>query len=225
MSEDSKAIEETAKAIGKGIDVADKVGTFIAPLIKGSLEQGIGIFEDKLKYARWERQVRLMCRATEFMKKCGITEVINPIPLKFAVPLLQGASLEDDDELQDLWAKLLVNAISNKGIELRRVYIDILERLSPLEAKIIDKIYSIPFNENQHKFLVTYLLPDNMEVITEGKSETDYPRLSNKDIEMALIDLARIGCISPMRSIGGGEIYSFINLTHLGNNFHEACTL
>lgn len=41
---DDDTIQETAKTVGKGIDFANRVGQFIAPLIRGSVEQGIGIF-------------------------------------------------------------------------------------------------------------------------------------------------------------------------------------
>lgn len=219
-----ETIQETSKTIGKGIDLAQKVGDFIAPLIAGSMEQGIGIFEDKLKYMRWERQIRLMDRAKDFMKERAITEINNPIPMKLAIPLLQGASLEENDNLQDLWAKLLVNSISNKGIELKRVYIDILERLSPLEAKMLQKIYDLPFHENQHKFILTYRLPEYVEVLNDDNNER-VPPLNNPDVELALINLSRIGCISPVRTYGGGELYYLINLTLLGNKFYEACKL
>lgn len=40
MSDESKVTEESVKTIGKGIDLVDKVGGFIAPLIKGSLQEG-----------------------------------------------------------------------------------------------------------------------------------------------------------------------------------------
>jgi len=223
MGDELKAIEESAKTIGKGIDFANKVGGFIAPLIKGSLEQGIGIFEDKLKYTRWERQVRLMNRAYEFMKESGLDEITRALPLKFAVPLLQGASLEDDNYLQDLWAMLLANAVNDKCIELKRVYIDILERISPLEGKILKKVYSLPFNEIQHKALVTYKLPFDLEIDSEDQHE--YPTLNNPEIELALVNLARMGCISPAKTWGGGESYSIIHPTLLGKYFYKACTI
>lgn len=215
-------MEEKTDMIEKSVDLAEKVGGFIAPLIKGTLEQGIGIFEDKLKYARWERQVRLMQRAQKFMDERGI-QVENPIPLKYAVPLLQGASLEDDDHLQDLWAKLIVNSVADNGIELRRVYIDILERITPLEAKILEKIYELPFEENRHTFLITCDLPERIHVREEGQTGT--PRLENTDVELALVNLARLGCISPTKTIGGGELFSMVNMTLLGKKFYEACTL
>ncbi len=222
MSDSSEAVTEIAKTAGKGIDLASRMGGFIAPLIKGPIEQGMGIFEDKLKYTRWENQVRLMLRAKEFMNEIGLEGVQRAIPLKFAVPLLQGAAMEDDHSLQDMWAKLLVNAIRDDGIELKRVYIDILERLSPLEAKILEKLYSLPFSEYRHRTFITRLLPDDIEALTDFHFEEF---LLNSTVELALINLARIGCISPDRTLGGGEVYTTINLTFLGSNFYAACTL
>lgn len=206
----------------KAMDIAEKAGGFIAPLIKGSLEEGIGIFEDKLKYARWERQVRLMERANQFMEEHGIW-VENPIPLKLAIPLLEGASLEDNDDLQDRWAKLIINSVREDGVELKRSYIDILERLSPLEAKILDKIYQLPFHEYRHSRIRTFELPERVSVLGEG--EYREPPLVNEEVEIALVNLARLGCIASTKTLGGGELFSVVNMTLLGHKFYEACTL
>ena len=110
VSETAKAVQEVAKTTGKAIDAGKEFGGFISRYIAGSIEQGMGIFEDKLKYIRWERQVRFMRRANQLMKQLGLTQPTRPIPLKLALPLFEAASLEDDDYLQDLWARLLVNA-------------------------------------------------------------------------------------------------------------------
>lgn len=206
----------------KAMDMAEKAGGFIAPLIKGTLAEGIGIFEDKLKYARWERQVRLMERANIFMEEHGIW-VENPIPLKLAIPLLEGASLEADDDLQDRWVKLIVNSVREDGIELKRVYIDILERLSPLEAKILDIIYQLPFEQYRHSRLKTFELPERISVMGEGEHRE--PPLLNEEVELALVNLARLGCIASAKTIGGGELFSAVNMTLLGRRFYESCTL
>ncbi len=60
MSEESKAIEEVAKTTGKAIDASRELGGFLSKYVGGSLEQAMGIVEDKLKYLRFERKVRLM---------------------------------------------------------------------------------------------------------------------------------------------------------------------
>lgn len=72
MEEESKAIQEVAKATGKGIDAVREAGGFIARYVAGPLEEGVGILSDRLKYVRWERQMRLMQRADEFLREVGL---------------------------------------------------------------------------------------------------------------------------------------------------------
>ena len=231
MSDESEAIKETAKATqevaktsAKAIDAVTSFGGFISKYIEGSLAQGIGIFEDKLKYMRWERQQRLMLRATEFMRQLDITEPTKAIPLKYAVPLLEGASLEDDDELQDLWAKLLVNAATaTGGFELKRVYIDILERITPLEAQILSVIYSLPFEEIHHNGVLTAKLPQAAEPGNDTRKDDEEE--PSDEVKLAIASLASIGCLAPTRTWGGGEAFASINPTVLGKSFVEACTL
>lgn len=224
MTDDLKTVEEVAKTTGKAIDIAQNFGHFISKYISGSLEQGMGIFEDKLKYTRWERQMRLMKRAEEFMKSTGMDKPDKPLELKFAVPLLQAATLEENDYLQDLWAKLLVNSVSNENkIELTRSYIDILERLTPFEAKILEKIYSLPFEEIQHGGVNTTCLPEKATVVNDfSERQTE---LKNEEVLLALANLSRLGCVTPTLSIGGGQKFSVVTPTILGKYFIEACTL
>ncbi len=229
MNEEIKAITEAAKATqaiantsDKAIIAVSKFGSFIARFISGPLEQGVGIFEDRLKYMRWERQQRLMIRAEKFMQEIGLELPTRAIPLKIAVPLFQGASLEDNDDLQDMWARLLVNAADEKGgIDMKRVYIDILERLTPLEAQILSVIYSLPYEQIQHKGVLTAKLPDSASpyIGEEGLGEPD------EEIKLAIASLSVIGCLYIPKSWGGGEGFSVVNPTVLGKSFIRACSL
>lgn len=231
MSEETKAIKESAKAAqeiakttGKVIGAGEKLGSFLARFICGPLEQGVGIVEDKLKYYRWERQQRLMKRAEEYMSKAGLKEPTKLIPLKLAVPLFQAASMEDDDYLQDMWARLLVNGTNiSSGVDLKRVYIDILERLTSLETQILEQIYSLPFEEIRHNGVFTVDLPEVATIAND--KEMHEAQQPNDEVKLALANLHRLGCISIARSWGGGELFSSVTPTLLGKSFVEACTL
>ena len=222
--EASKAIQEVAIASGKTIDLAKDFGSFIAKHISGSLEQGMGIFEDKLRYMRWERQVRLMKRAHEVMENLGEDAPSKPIPLKLAVPLFHAATMEDDDYLQDMWVNLLVNSsVSKQGIELRRSYIDILERISSLEANILEKIYSLSVEKLQKNGIITGDLPEAAHI--EGPvNETELVQPS-KEVTMALANLARLGCVTLPTAWNGGEIFTIVYPTVMGRGLVDACTL
>lgn len=223
MEEESKAIQEVAKTTGKAIDAAREAGGFIAKFIAGSLEQGMGIFEDRLKYMRWERQLRLMRRAQEFLALLGLQAPTRPVPMKLVIPILQGASLEEDDSLQDRWAALLVNAANASfSSEVRRSYISILEELTPFDARILDILYSLPFEQSQHDGIATFDLPNSAKVL-DGKEKWIKPL--TEEVVISLSNLARLGCLRPGMTWGGGESFGKVNPTVAGKAFVEACRI
>lgn len=223
VEEDSKAIKEVAKTTGKAIDGAREFGKFIARYIEGSLDQGLGIFEDKLKYMRWERQVRLMQRAQQFLEERGLEGPTRAIPLSFAIPLFQAASIEEDDFLQDRWAALLVNAAdASCDVHIRRSYISILNDLTPLDALILDKIYYAS-NLNGKDGFFTGHLPE--EVTVDKPGDDFQPPL---DIRLSLANLIRLGCLTSGGGFMGpppGVDFSYVTLTAMGRAFVEACSI
>jgi len=222
MEEKSKAIQAIAKTTEKGIDAATKVGGFLAKFISGPLEQGIGIFEDKLRYLRWERQVRLIQRSEDFLKEQGLGQPSRPVPLKLAIPLIQEGSLEEDNDLQDLWAKLLVNAgDARNNYQIRSAFISILKDLSSLDVIILHKIYSISSTDLQ-KEIFTFNLPQNalLEIPEEKKKV-----LPTEDVQISLGNLARLELLTMPIAFGGFLLPSQVYRTQFGQEFNKACTL
>lgn len=217
----AKATRAVADASGKLVDAAKEVGGFIARFIAAPLAQGAGIYEDKLKYMRWERQLRLMRNAEDVIAECGFGAPTRPLPMKVAIPLFQGASLEDDDALQDRWVNLLVNAaFGESNLEVRRAYVEILGQIDPLEAQILDRIYALPFEQTRHAGVVTSSLPNQVEVATQENREGPEP---SDAVCAALANLKRLGCVALGTSWGGGEYFVTVNPTRLGRDFVAAC--
>lgn len=211
IKESAKATQEVAKTASKAIGASEKFGSWISKYLHTSLEEGIGIFEDKLKYMRWQNQINFMKKAEEKLNKLGFSQPIKPIPLKFAIPILESASIEDNEYLQSLWANLLINASTNKNnFNLEKFYINILQQLSSLEAKIIEAIYSkynkhltIEYNKN----IITENLPDSIKFYIEPnyvhETEETYKaiqiyenlKIPNNNLKIALLNLDRLKCI------------------------------
>ncbi|WP_143325595.1 Abi-alpha family protein [Caballeronia sordidicola] len=220
-TETAKAVGEVAKAAGKVIDGAREMGRFIARYVHGPLAQGVGIFEDKLAYSRWERQVRLMQRAEQFLAEQGLKVPPNGIPLKFAVPLLQAATLEDDDYLQDLWARLLVNAAVNPDIASKRAFISILENMSGQDVQILLTLCAAETGDGAA--ITTYEVPDRA---FPWNPEADGGRLPqpSDEILFSLGNLARLGTLSGLSTAGGGVTYGAVHVSVLGRRLVQACT-
>ena len=223
MSDEAKAVQEIAKATGKVIDLATKTASFIARFISCPLEQGVGIYQDKLAYLRWERQIRLMQKAEELLKEVGLENPTRIVPLKTLVPLLYGASMEEDDELQDRWAALLVNAgNAESGINVLRPFVELLSQIDSIEARILDAVYALDFDDAHHKGISSLALPESAAILKEGDELNEEP---SEEVALALSNLSRLGLLSRNRTVGGGEDFGVVNPTLFGRRFVEACRI
>jgi Abortive infection alpha len=84
---------------------------------------------------RFERQVRLAERVRKFLVERGLRDPTRTIPLKVVLPLLDYATLEEDDELHDVWAMLLLNGgDADSGIEMRRAFVSVLAEMTRLDV-------------------------------------------------------------------------------------------
>jgi hypothetical protein len=87
---------------------------------------------DQVRVYRYGRQMKLLQKVERLANAAGFTP--QPVPPKILFPLLEGASLEDDEKLHDTWAALLANAASPDHPEkVRPRFIAILRQMSPDE--------------------------------------------------------------------------------------------
>lgn len=72
-----------------------------------------------------------------------LIQALKTLPMKTWVPMLEAASLEEDETLQEKWAALLANATSGQ-VDFAQLpsLSNVLTQLSPHEVKILDWIYS-----------------------------------------------------------------------------------
>lgn len=224
MSEELKTIQETAKATqelakttSKAIGATEKLGLFVSKYIEGPLEQTLGIVNDKLIYMRWERQLRLIEKANELLSERGYVTPINLLPPKLAIPILQGASLEEDNYLQDKWAYLLVNASDpNFPVTIEIKHTSILNELSQFDVKLLDKICSEASRFNN--VIVTLNLPDK---VLPGDEEINEGEAPSQEVQLSIENMIRLGLLR-------NETFSHemlrVRVMALGWNFYEACT-
>lgn len=218
MDEEAKTITEVSKTIGKGIDATSRLGQFIGKYLEGPLEQASGIITDKLSYLRWERRLRLMDRRDEVLRQRSLTGPTRPVPMSILVPILQLGSMEEDNDLQDLWVQLLVTAgDANSGIVVEPAFIGILQNLGSRDAIILDKLYSFP-SEYESLCLYTSALPAKV-LISKPATEMNPP----KDVCQSLGNLNRLGLITSAMMWGGVLSNLAVYQTVLGRAFVTAC--
>lgn len=138
MSSDSnqRKIDITSTAVEKGIDVAKD---FIDKLVLPPAEELGLLIKDQISLWRFNNQVRILNKAKVVCEKNNIS--IKAIPPKLLCPYLEHASLEDDDELQDKWAILLVNMVDSQQNIQNHVFPYILSQLSRDEFKLLESVH------------------------------------------------------------------------------------
>ena len=92
-------------------------------------------------------QATVINRATEMVAEAG--EEPRTVPLRLMVPLLDGASREDNSEMQERWAAMLANAsISAESDGLPPVFATMLSNLTPTAARAL-RVLSLARNPSQ----------------------------------------------------------------------------
>ena len=250
IEETAKATQEIAKTVNNALEKAEKAGTFMAKYIDAPLSEITGIWNDKLKYRRWENQLNFWIKANKKLKDLGLENPSKELPLKLGLPLIEAVSLEENDELQELWANLLVN--SSTEFTLERSYISVLEQLSSLEVNILITIYStISFDEKKGYKITTIDLPNKIdytektiievndewhdifnftptqaeEKIVIDMRKPKIPKIPVEPKEMvrlALSNLTRLQCIIPVLQVTGEEQFALVNPTLFGAKLYEA---
>jgi hypothetical protein len=217
IQETAKATQELAKATSKAIGATKQLGSFVSKYIEGPLEQTLGIINDKLIYMRWERQYRLIEKANEFLSERGYQVPVNQLPPKLAIPILQNASLEEDNYLQDKWALLLVNASDpNFPLSIEIKHTSILNELSIFDVKLLDKICSEASNFDN--LIVTLELPDK---VLPGDGEIDEGAELSQEVQLSIENLIRLGLL---RNETFSHAMLRVRVMALGWNFYDACT-
>jgi hypothetical protein len=181
----------------------------------GAEELGLTI-QDSVLVFRMRRQVRLFERVKHMLSEAGAEP--NRVPLKMLTPVIEGACLEEDDELQDRWAALLANvAVSGDS---RVAYAEVLRQLSRPEVLLLRMAFYYLFPHGTHKFGVNSnslrgVIKKWKHVLSkeQGRSESDPESI--RAWVAALEAAARLGLIK-----GRGDDYA---LTDFGFCLARAC--
>lgn len=184
---------------------------------------------DWVSYWRMKNAVYIGEKVSAFLKSRGINteEQLRSIPAKFGLLYIQGASVEDNDSLRALWAKLLANALDPNfdPEKLSNAFFDVLRGLDPLDAKILHYWYGY-FKEKG-------LWNDYVSQILEKIPYEDACRALDilpTDYELSVHNLVRLQCVKmcgepTWENLGDMTWLNFekITLTPFGIRFMEAC--
>jgi len=224
----AKAIQESAKLGSKGLELADKAGTFFAKVFQEPTSEIAGMITDKLRFIRWKRMVQMSDEVNQILLDKNIRQTKAVLP-KLALPIMEEASLEDDPNLQNLWNHLLANAMDdNFNDEIRYGFIDMIKGITGLEARLLNNFYETLNKDNKLnpiENVTQYSVTKEQITKLLGISVSDYSIAANNLIRMQLLAPAIIkgGIQMGDESMTIFKGIDAVTLTPLSIKFIEAC--
>lgn len=199
----------TEKAVIKA--AAEKTESLLKTLLGKAFDEAGEMIADQVRLRRFKSQIKIFEKAEKYLKDKNI----NPqkINLKVLAPLVEYASYEEDENLQELWAKLITNILSRPAsVILQQNAIEVLNKVSNTEVKILDYL----FNE------LKILRKERAEKInTRGTKITNFTPKKPEDLRIDFFSF-KISGIARDLEINDEELETLLsNLVALGTVKYE----
>lgn len=137
----AKAVEKTAKASGKALDIVHDTGGYLRQLFGDVLTDLVGVVGGAwLHEVHIRRRAKLRWRTEQILQERNVQEVIELSP-NVAVALISGAQEEAREELAELWARLLANAMDPSLNTVRYWFIEAVKKMDPADAIVLVCMY------------------------------------------------------------------------------------
>ena len=186
-------------------ELGGMVGDWLRPIRMRNVLRGLGRFEAMLVAAKIEPR---------------------PVPLRLLSPILDGMSLEDDDDLVTAWAALLSNAAADSSM-VRPGFASILADLSKNDALVLEHLVS---KYPRHYENGWGTLAEEWSV--SFKELHQKLELPETELQLCLSNLQRLGLLEqelpPTRTVGTpigniGVLQPTLRASAIGRQFHAAC--
>lgn len=183
MTDEAQAVADSAKVVGKIIDVVTGVVSYLAEVVGDIPKNLVGVWGgDKLRERRIRNITLLEAETRAFLTSTDEARLSFPSP-SVMIPLLTAAADEERETLRTMWAKLMANTVIDGGTKVRREFFETMRRLEPADAMILDVISdaTVFLDGDSHAWMAT--------AVTERFGVQPFERIV-VDVSMgALIDL------------------------------------
>jgi hypothetical protein len=170
--------DEQAKLGVKALEIVEGLGGFLREVFGTVPEDIVGLLGgDWLKQRRATNLSEVAGKAKERLRARNVSER-QSVSLTLALPLLKAAADESQPELQDLWARLLANAMDPKRGKVRQLFIEAVKQFDPIDALTFQKLAD---HSNFDK--------------PASAALGDMFKISQDEMEVSLSHLLKIGCI------------------------------
>jgi hypothetical protein len=179
-------------------DVLDRMERFSSTLFGPSAREFGELLADRVRFRRYQNQVRFLLKAEDLLR----TADLNPraVPLRTLLPLVEAASLEEDEGIQSMWAALLARASQHGArLVLHSACIQVLRSISPVEAHLLNQLFRI-WSEREEEARSKGETYPAEKLTFRPKPLLAELEVVEEDVQLVADNLIRLGVASGTRS-------------------------
>jgi hypothetical protein len=134
----AKAAEQVAKTGEVAITSLNAVAKFLYELAGESLVEFAQAGTDKIKAWRLRNLICSAAKTKLLLESSGLAITAESLSPGDAARWLEGAADEEEAEIQELWARLLANALDPaKRLPISKTLVSLLREIRPLDASVL----------------------------------------------------------------------------------------
>lgn len=222
--ETAKSIQEVAKASSKALDVMNAFGKWVGKAIDDLPENLVGVMGGNwLREYRIQKIDQLTRRTTQILKDRDSKYEPRKANPSFLVSIFNSACDDNRTEIQEIWARLIANALDGSRPNIRKSFIIIVNELDEYDALILQELSKSPNIRDNLIYERQYINGKNYYHISRDIG------LTIDQWEVSMDQLNALGLLE-VRSqshvtTGMDYIPYYTKLSALGREFINACRI
>lgn len=121
--------------------IVDGAELFLRKLLGPAITESGQLIADQIRYRRFKNQVTIFNKAKDLLESKSIMP--KQVNLKTLHPLIEYSSLEEEESLQEIWAKVIANISSYETEQsLNLKCIEVLKEITSSEILLLDNFFT-----------------------------------------------------------------------------------
>lgn len=217
--------------LSQGLQLGSDMIRRIAGPLADEIGETIGVHA---RGYRIKQAVKVLKETQRMLIDAGISP--HAVPPRLFLPIVESASVQDDEDLHMRWAALLANAAAIPD-SVHPSYIEVLRQLTPKDAKLLDELYDecmrkggrrvqawsgITWAERERRTIAGENTQEQFDnLVRVGLIATEY-ELDDSKIKVGLPQIGR-GGVAAKRVKVKAQLDSADHLTDFAMRFVKAC--
>lgn len=150
---------------------------------------------DNVKLWRFKNLLRISKKVDRIVQERNVPEAaFKALPFGDSMRTIEAASQEDEDDVQELWAQLIVKAADTATPKINKLHIEILRALTPADTALLALLY--PSIANRQFRLGAEVEAFNNEM--NNRADAKWRKFSEEDRAVSVQNLFRLRCITSL---------------------------